>query len=179
MLIIGGTQGELIAVKSLKAARDGWVGFDGVITIEDANFQGGLRIQSEKTRQAVFQFDDTDRIGGRSSAPEVAQIKRILEIGRQFRGKRLMVHCFQGQSRSAGAALAILADRLGAGREKDAVDELLKICPMAVCNRVVLQHADQLLSRDGAIMGAWQAYEDTNDKAAGVRLLRGLADLDF
>jgi predicted protein tyrosine phosphatase len=177
MLIIGAAQDELIAVKSLKAARDGWIGFDGVITIEDANFQDGLRIQSPKTQQAVFQFDDTDRIGGHAFAPEVGQIKRILEIGRQYRGKRLMVHCFQGQSRSAGAALAILADRLGAGHEKAAVDQLLEMCPMAVCNRVVLQHADNLLSRNGAIMAAWQSYEDTNDKAAGVRLLRGLADM--
>ncbi|TLX16279.1 dual specificity protein phosphatase family protein [Rhizobium sp. MHM7A] len=176
MLIIGSAQDEFIAVKSLKAARDGWIGFDGVITIEDANFADGLRIQSEKTRQMVFQFDDTDRIGGQAFAPELAQIRRILEIGRHYRGKRLLVHCFQGQSRSAGAALAILADRLGVGREKEAVDQLLQICPLAVCNRVVLQHADTLLSRNGAIMSAWQAYENTNDKAAGVRLLRGLAD---
>jgi hypothetical protein len=56
------------------------------------------------------------------------------------------------------------------------VDQLLQICPLAVCNRIVLQHADALLSRNGAIFAAWQAYEDTNDKAAGVRLLRGLAD---
>ena len=176
MLIVGGMQGELIAVKSLKAAREGWVGFDGVITIEDVKFQDGLRIQSERTRQAVFQFDDTDRIGGRATAPGVAQIKSILEIGRQYRGKRLLVHCLQGQSRSAGAALAILADRLGAGLEKQAVEQLLQICPVAVCNRVVLEHADNLLGRNGAISAAWQAYEDTNDKAAGVRLLRGLAE---
>lgn len=176
MLIIGSAQDEFIAVKSLKAARDGWVGFDGVVTIEDAHFADGLRIQSDKTRQMVFQFDDTDRIGGHAFAPKLVQIQCILEIGRQYRGKRLLVHCFQGQSRSAGAALAILADRLGAGQEKAAVDQLLQICPLAVCNRVVLQHADTLLSRNGAIMSAWQAYEDTNDKAAGVRLLRGLAD---
>lgn len=176
MLIIGAAQKEFIAVKSLKAARDGWVGFDGVITIEDANFTDGLRIRSEKTRQAVFQFDDTDRIGGHAFAPQIDQIRNIIEIGRLHRGKRLLVHCFQGQSRSAGAALAIIADRLGAGKEKEAVDQLLEICPLAVCNRVVLQHADSLLARGGAIMSAWQTYEDANDKAAGVRLLRGLAD---
>jgi predicted protein tyrosine phosphatase len=177
MLIIGSAQDEFVAVKSLKAAREGWVGFDGVITIEDANFGEGLRIQSEKTRQMVFQFDDTDRIGGEAFAPQMDQVCRMLEIARRYRGKRLLVHCLQGQSRSAGVALAILADRLGVGREKEAVDQLLQICPLAVCNRVVLQHADAILVRDGAIMSAWQAYEDTNDKAAGVRLLRGLADL--
>jgi predicted protein tyrosine phosphatase len=176
MLIIGSAQNELIAVKSLKAARDGWVGFDAVITIEDASFENGLRIKSEKTRQTVFQFDDTDRIGGVAFAPQVEQIRSIIEIGRRHQGKRLLVHCFQGQSRSAGAALAIFADRLGAGKEKEAVTRLLDVCPLAVCNRVVLQHADHLLGRGGAIMAAWQAYEDTNDKAAGVRLLRGLAD---
>lgn len=176
MLIVGSAQDELIAVKSLKAAREGWIGFDGVITIEDVNFVEGLRINSERTRQMVFQFDDTDRIGGSARAPGLEQIHRILQFARRYRGKRLLVHCLQGQSRSAGAALSILADRLGAGREKEAVDQLLQICPMAVCNRVVLQHADTLLGRDGAIMSAWQACEDANDKAAGVRLLRGLAD---
>lgn len=176
MLIIGSGTDEFIAVKSLKAAREGWIGFDGVITIEDANFADGLRIQSEKTRQMVFQFDDTDRIGGHAIAPQLDQVCRMLAIGRHYRGKRLLVHCFQGQSRSASVALAIIADRLGVGREKEAVDQLLRICPLAVCNRIVLQHADEMLVRDGAIMSAWQAYEDTNDKAAGVRLLRGLAD---
>lgn len=176
MLIIPGKNDGLLAVKSLKDARTGWIGFDGVITIEDAKFPDGFRVPPSGPKQVVFQFDDTDRIGGKAQAPTVDQVRAIITYARTFLSKRLLVHCLQGQSRSAAAALAILADRLGSGKEEQAVQALIAICPLAVCNRVVLNYADQLLQRNGALTRAWQDYEDKNDKAAGVRLLRSLAE---
>lgn len=166
---------ELIVVRSLAEARGDWIGFDYVVTIEDDHFDNGLRISSSAIQQIVFQFDDTDRIGGNGRAPTIDQVRKIIEIGRMARGKRLLVHCHQGQSRSAAAALAILCDRLGPGHEEEAVRQLVVARPSAVCNRLVLRHADVLLRRTGLISRAWDDYERGNDRAAGIRLLRDLA----
>lgn len=165
----------MISVKSLAEARQEWHGFDGVLTIEDVGFEDGLRVGNDQLRQIVFQFDDTDHVGGPAVAPEIEQIRQAIEYGRHFEGKNLLINCHQGQCRSAAVALAIIADRLGVGREEDAVARLIEIRPSSVCNLVVLEHADTLLERRGVLRDAWMAYEDTNRKAAGIRLLRSLA----
>lgn len=163
-----------IAVKSLADARRDWHCFDHVITIEDAGHREGLRLPPGGTTQTVVQFDDTDLLQGRGLAATSEQVRHLLFKGREFIGSKLLVHCHQGQSRSAAIALGIIADRLGQGKEAEAVSELLLVRPTAVCNSIVLSHADTLLSRRGALTAAWKAHIETDDKAAGVMLLRGL-----
>ncbi len=167
---------ELVAVKSLAEARRDWLGFDMVVTIEDSTFTDGLRISNSKVPQAVFRFDDLDRIGGSGVAPTENDVALMIGIGRQARGKKLLVHCHQGQSRSAAVALSIIADRLGRGREREAVEKLMEIRPSSVCNLMILALADKFLKRDGALLKAWNDFESSNDKASGIRLLRGLAE---
>lgn len=175
MLIVPGNAKEgFIAVKSLADARRDWAGFDHVITIEDANYEDGLRVHSGKTTQTVVQFDDTDLTQGRGKAATKEEVRYLLMKGREYTTSKLLVHCHQGQSRSAAIALGIIADRLGKGRETDAVASLLAIRPTAVCNSLVLGHADSLLGRDGELVKAWKAHLDSDDKAAGVMLLRAL-----
>jgi predicted protein tyrosine phosphatase len=178
MLLTTDIQPEgFLSVKSLKEARSEWGGYDCVVTIEDADFEDGLRVPASfRTRHHVFRFDDTDLPTGHGRAPSMADVKAILMIGRDNRGKKLLVHCLQGQSRSAGAALGIIADRLGPGREAEAVSILMRIRPTAVCNALVVEHVDTLLQRGGAIRDAWNSQLATNDKAQGVMLLRRLAE---
>nr|WP_250808645.1 hypothetical protein [Neorhizobium tomejilense] len=171
------TSGGFVVVKSLAEARNEWSSFDHVLTIEDVGFENGLRIPaSSGTGQTVIQFDDTDTPFGKSRAPMVHEIKDLmLEARRHAKGK-LLVHCLQGQSRSAALALGILADRLGPGRDAEAVEILLQGRPTAVCNRLMVRYIDKLLSRKGSLVDAWNAHLSKDDRAAGVMLLRGLAE---
>lgn len=165
-----------IAVKSLAEARREWSAFDHVITIEDADFSEGLRVtRSARTTQTILQFDDTDLTAGRGKAATRDQVRFLLMKGREHRASKLLVHCHQGQSRSAAVALGIIADRLGKGREREAVAALLAIRPTSVCNTLVLRHADDLLGRGGELIKEWKAHLAKDDRAAGVMLLRGLA----
>jgi predicted protein tyrosine phosphatase len=175
MLILPGTATEgFIAVKSLADARRDWSGFDHVITLEDAGYDEGLRVPPGKTSQTVIQFDDTDLTEGRGKAATKEEVKFLLMMGRKHETSKLLVHCHQGQSRSAAVALGIIADRLGRGAEQRAVSALLAIRPTAVCNSLILSHADTLLCRTGELVKAWKAHLDSDDKAAGVMLLRAL-----
>ncbi|MBY3432587.1 hypothetical protein HFN89_00170 [Rhizobium laguerreae] len=178
MLIMpGNSQEGFISVKSLADARRDWAGFDHVITIEDAGFGEGLRLPSgAKTTQTVLQFDDTDLTQGRGRAATHDEVRLLLMKGREHTTSKLLVHCHQGQSRSAAVALGVISDRLGKGRESEAVVALLAIRPTAVCNSLVLRHADDLLGRAGALVREWESHLANDDRAAGVMLLRRLAE---
>jgi hypothetical protein len=75
---------------------------------------------------------------GHFVGPNMAQIVDAIEFGRSIIdgasffdgpgvGPRLIaVHCEHGKSRSAAVALAVLADHVGDGRERDAANMLLR-----------------------------------------------------
>jgi predicted protein tyrosine phosphatase len=170
------TPGGFLSVKSLVDARREWCCFDHVITIEDIGLEDGLRIPpSGGVGQTVVQFDDVDSAFPVERAPQPAVIKGLLIEARRHTGGRLLIHCMQGQSRSAALALGVIADRIGEGREAEAVDILLRTRPTAVCNRLMVRYIDILLQRGGKLVKAWQAHLDMDDRAAGVLLLRELA----
>jgi predicted protein tyrosine phosphatase len=175
MLIIPvkGKEG-FIAVKSLADARRDWAGFDHVITIKDAGYEDGLRLHTGKTTQTIIQFDDTDLTHGKGKAASRDEVRLLILKGREHTKSKLLVHCHQGQSRSAAVALGIIADRLGKGFEGDAVAALLRIRPTAVCNTLVLAYADSLLERGGQLVEAWKAHLYSDDRASRVMLLREL-----
>lgn len=110
----------LIHVCSLTEAAETAANFDAVITIEDVDFVDGLRLPAN---QLVLLFDDVDVAD--KYGPQKERVRAALEFARQHIGCRLLVHCKAGQARSPAILLAIIADRLGPGREADAVAELL------------------------------------------------------
>lgn len=63
----------------------------------------------------------------------------------------LLVHCRAGVSRSTAIALAIAADRLGAGNERHACEWLRETYPQAKPNRLVVFLADEVLERNMAM----------------------------
>jgi predicted protein tyrosine phosphatase len=95
--------------------------------------------RGESARLLRLSFDD---IGmeryGHFVGPSMSQITDAVEFGRHvmdgsgfFDGPSagpplIAVHCEHGKSRSAAIALALLADHLGVGRERDAVNALLR-----------------------------------------------------
>jgi predicted protein tyrosine phosphatase len=92
----------------------------------------------ESARLLRLSFDDVgmERYG-HFVGPRIAQITDAVEFGRRviddawfFDGPStepppIAIHCEHGKSRSSAIALALLADHLGDGREREAVNTLL------------------------------------------------------
>ena len=62
-------------------------------------------------------------------------------------------------SRSPAIALAILADWLGDGHEAEAVKELLRIARLCTPNKFIIEIADEVLRRQGALITAANSIE--------------------
>ena len=113
-----------------------------------------------------LEFDDialdtwTDRRGTLWTGPVEAHLQECLAFARAIFDDNpdafIAVHCKHGKSRSAAIALAITADCLGAGREAEAVDVLLKTDELGkrCFNPLIIRQADRLLARDGALENA-------------------------
>ena len=94
----------------------------------------------ESARLLTLSFDDIglERYGA-FVGPTMEDVSRAIEFGRRvaagtdfFDGPSphpplIAVHCEYGESRSAAIALALLADSLGPGREREAVNTLLRL----------------------------------------------------
>jgi len=173
-----------LTVLPLKAARERYREFDGIISIEDARSGEGLRVPASSLgalpagpppfdmaeegsgrdgpHQLILSFEDLDEEG--LGAATHQQIVIAMAFARLFKDRKLLVHSPMGQARAPALALAILADRLGPGREREAVVELLYIRPDEPTNILgpnlhALKLADAILERDGALFNAWMAYE--------------------
>lgn len=137
-----------------KACRLKRRGFAGVITVEDPNAQARhqLRFHSEPhPAQLVLRFEDLDIERDGIRTPLVSDVAKALDFARRVGGP-LLIHCFAGVSRSTSIALSIIASRLPAGTERQALDALLAIAPQAIPNLLVVRHADDLLGRDGVLI---------------------------
>ena len=103
--------------------------------------------------QLVLQFHDIDMTMLDYIEPEAKHIQQALSFAQEINGP-LLVHCRAGVSRSTAIALAIAADRLGAGNERRACEWLRQAYPQAQQNRLVVFLADELLGRGQALIKA-------------------------
>ena len=87
------------------------------------------------------------------AATDAASIIQFAEGVRETEGV-LLCHCGGGMSRAPAAALICLALWKGAGTEAECVREVLAIRRGAVPHAGLVRFADELLGRDGALVGA-------------------------
>lgn len=71
---------------------------------------------------------------------------------------RLVLHCEYGASRSPAMAYVLMADRLGAGREREALNIVLSLRPNALPNKLVVEIGDAFLNRGGQLIKPLQAF---------------------
>lgn len=125
--------------------------------------------RGESARLLKLSFDD---IGmpeyGHFVGPTMTQISDAIAFGRSIADGRhlfdgpsatlpsIAIHCEQGKSRSAALALALLADHVGAGREHDAVNTLMRsdIENRMHPNPLIVGLADACLFRYGRLDAA-------------------------
>lgn len=107
-------------------------------------------------RRETFRFDDVIDPRPGYEPPVSDDVERLLEFGTQIQAepvRHLLVHCHAGISRST-AASAILLAQFNRGREADAFALIRRIRPRSWPNSRMVQMADSLLDRDGALSAA-------------------------
>ena len=142
-----------IQICSLEAAREADLGiYDGVITIEDTDTEDPLRISGTYPQQLILRFDDITHPIDDFLMPTVDHVLSAINFARNWEQPSLLIHCRAGMSRSPAISLAIIADKLGRGREVDAVNALLKIVPLCTPNRYLVELIDGTLERSGHLI---------------------------
>ncbi|HTH98316.1 MAG TPA: hypothetical protein VL574_12935 [Stellaceae bacterium] len=124
--------------------------------------------KGESARLLRLRFDDIGMTAiGTFVGPSIDQIQQAIDFGRRvIRGRDFFdgpvddplvaIHCEQGRSRSSAIALGLLADALGAGRERQAVNTLLRddIEVRLHPNPLIVSHIDACLFRYGRLDAA-------------------------
>jgi predicted protein tyrosine phosphatase len=137
---------SILSPEEFETHKEAWSGFYGV------------------KHQAIM-FDDVAMPGPRACSVE--NIKSLLTLGDCLRAEpdsHLLVHCHAGVSRSTAAAVVLMCQR-EPGTEKAAFMRLAELRPQARPNIHVIQLADEVLGRNGALMDGldvWQAWRATN-----------------
>ena len=103
-----------------------------------------------------------------SVAPESSHIADMLAFAKDWdRTAPFLVHCWAGISRSTAAAYILLCDLHGPGHEDRIAGALRFRAPHAQPNRLMIRHADQLLSRGGRMIAAVDAMGEARPSWQG------------
>ena len=125
--------------------------YDGIITIEDTTIREPFRVQTDEPKQLILRFDDINEPIDDYVIPQMSHIKRALDFADKIEDGSLLVHCHAGISRSSAIALAVIAKRLGSGKEEEAIKTLEDINPNCRPNNSMVEMTDELLERDGKL----------------------------
>lgn len=173
-----------VEVASLSRAKRVKRDVDAVLTVEDPGIHPNrsLRFHSAPhPPHLILRFEDADVDDGRVWVAAEADVMSALAFARANAGdgtSRLLVHCQYGVGRSAALGLAIVADRLGAGREDEAVAVLMALRPEATPNLVVIGLADRILGRGGRLAAALEARERADEAMSDRRRSRAICFRD-
>ena len=140
---------------SLEAAREIDINrYDAVITIEDSDAPEPFRVEGEGPEQLVICCDDISvPLEGYVEPNEThisAALRFAYRVAKETNGS-ILIHCHAGISRSSAIALAIIAQQLGPGKEREAVQQLEKINPNCRPNKSMVWMTDEMLGRNGKL----------------------------
>src|SRR6202012_1690941 len=108
----------------------------------------------------LIRFDDVVALYPGFEACTQQHIEKVLAFGELVYGTKdshVLIHCHAGISRSTAAA-AILMCQHAPGREEEAFLKLLDLRKHGWPNTRMVEFADTLLKRDGAMMNGLLAY---------------------
>lgn len=149
-----------IKVASRDFASLNYKDFGAVITIGDPGYSQFVVPEDSGVKQLILEFDDAISMHGNSKLVTFEHLERAIEFARGHRDVPLLVHCGAGERRSPATALAIIADRLGAGREDDAVQYLFDTYKEIEPNTRVIEIADHVLDRSGDLACGYYLFKD-------------------
>jgi predicted protein tyrosine phosphatase len=137
--------------------------FTHIISIWDPEWmeRGGVEGQLRKrlpsdTRIHIAYFHDTSIEEPGRRAPVEDDLRNILAFAANLEPQAtILIHCWAGISRSTAVAYAILCQSMGPGREMECIESILSIRPQAFPNSLIIELADRILERKGAMQQAY------------------------
>ena len=97
-------------------------------------------------------FEDTSDLSY-PDAPRFQDVERILDFTKELpRKAKVLVHCRAGVSRSTATAYAILCQHSAPGLEMENLLHVETLRDLVMPNRLIIQHADKILKRNGAML---------------------------
>ena len=146
-----------IHICSLEVTRESDLSiYDGVITIENTIIENPFRVQLENPKQLVLRFDDISFPMDDYEEPREIHIYKSLQFADENKNGSFLIHYHAGISRSSAIALAIISNKLGKGKEKEAVKILQEINPYCRPNKLLVQMTDKILKREQELLKAVQ-----------------------
>jgi predicted protein tyrosine phosphatase len=140
-------------------------GVTHVLSLIDADWPEMQAFASyDDHHRTVLEFDDIIEAAAGKIMPTQAHVQEILRFGGTLKSVKfdrdghLLVHCFMGVSRSTAAMVTLLAHALPEADEEQLFLRLRQIRPQAWPNSLMIQHADQLLGRNGRLTAALRKH---------------------
>ena len=137
--------------------------FQYVVSIGDPGERPPKGLEDHPARVLRLEFHDmlqpppADWVGI-FAPPDPVHVARLVDFCAGIDGPAL-IHCHAGISRSAAAAFVLVSQRLGPGRELEALEIVLASRPQAWPNRRIVALADERMGRGGALVAALVRYE--------------------
>ena len=136
--------------------------FTHVISIWDPEWidRGGVEHQlkkrlAEETRLHIAYFHDCSVEEPGRTLPAENDLRQILAFAADLKPEaHVLIHCWAGISRSTAVAYAILCQFMGPGRESECIEAILAVRPQAFPNTLIVDLADRILERHGAMRQA-------------------------
>ena len=136
--------------------------FTHVISIWDPEWidRGVVEHQLKKrlageTRLHIAYFHDCSVEEPGRRLPAEDDLRQILTFAADLKPEaHVLIHCWAGISRSTAVAYAILCQFMGPGRESDCIEAILAVRPQAFPNTLIVDLADRILERHGAMRQA-------------------------
>jgi len=101
----------------------------------------------------LFSFFEDTSDPSYPDAPRLQDVKRILDFTKELPQKaKVLVHCRAGVSRSTATAYAILCQHTEPGMEMENLLHIETLRDLVMPNRLIIQHADKILKREGAML---------------------------
>lgn len=134
------------ATEAVQLVEEGWPSVAVSLVGDDLRFP--LRIYGP--HHLILNFHDVEEELAGYVAPNEAQMRQALLHASQCKlGQRLLVHCHAGKSRSPALAIAIL---IQAGMSPAAAfEEIKRVRPQLIPNRLMIRQLDQILGLDGEL----------------------------
>ena len=104
----------------------------------------------------ILRFDDITFPIDDYEEPREIHIYKSLQFADENKNGSLLIHCHAGISRSSAIALAIISNKLGKCKEKEAVKILQEINPYCRPNKLLVQMTDKILEREEELLKAVQ-----------------------
>jgi predicted protein tyrosine phosphatase len=109
--------------------------------------------------RTTLRFHDVIEHGPDLVLPRADHVESILEFGRSLghhhrENPHLLVHCHMGVSRSTAAMAILMAQSNTEESEEQIFSQILRLRPQAWPNSLMIEFADDLLGRQGRLVGA-------------------------